>query len=326
MGNRRQSQGGKAVKNMKWLLVALVVLVILWGGLELRGRSKTRPQPLYPDFRVEAADRITLRNPQSTVVLQKIDGVWVAASEDSFPAEADIVQDMLVTIAAFSKKDRISSNREKQALYQVDSTGTSVVVEDGKGKAMASAVIGKTGADYQSTYVRNSTSDDVIMAHGAFSRVFNRGRRSWQDKRIFNLQPDQIGEVAIARAGETASLKRGADGAWYLSGPDSAACSQDKAWALVRTLATLRCEGFAGHAPRPEWGVEGPDSSVYFKTADGDERTLLIGHKGEGERFYAALAQGSTVYLLASRSVNALLPARSDLLTQQSAEAAERQP
>lgn len=302
------------MRGMKWLILALVVVGGLWGGLELRGRSKARPQPLYPDFKIEAAEKITIESPQGSAVLEKENGAWIAASEDSFPAEADAIRDMLVTIAAFSRKDRISSNPQKQALYQVDSSGASVTVQDGGGKTMASLVVGKTGADYQSTYVRESKSNDVIMAQGAFSHIFNRGKRSWQDKRIFNLQPDQVAEVGMTRAGETTVLKRGSDGAWYVSEPESAACDQGRVSGLVRTLATLRCEGFAGRTPLLEWGVASPDSSVYLKTTDGDQRTLLIGHTGEGDRFYAALAQGSIVYLLAPRSVKTLLPPPADLL------------
>lgn len=311
------------MKSMKWLLIALVVVGGLWGGLELKDRSKAGPKPLYTDFKQDAVAKITLKNPQSTAVLEKHDGVWLVTSEDSLPAEADFIGEMLVTIAAFSRKDKISSNPEKQALYQVDSSGTAVTVEDAKNKAVASFVVGKTGPDYQSTYVRDTKSNDVILAQGYFSHIFNRRNRSWQDKRIFVAEPGQVVEVGIARAGVTTVLMRAAEGGWYVNLPESTACDQDRVSGLVRALASLRCEDFAGRKPQPDWGVDDPDSSVYFKMASGDLHTLFIGHQAEGERFYVASAQDGPVYLVAKRTVKALLPPVADLLPKQGGEPEE---
>jgi hypothetical protein len=187
-------------------------------------------------------------------------------------------------------------------------------VEDGKARVLASFVVGGTGPDYQSTYVRDSNSDNVIIAQGNFSHVFNRGARSWQDKRVFALDAEQVVEIGMTQAAATTVIRRGSDGVWYVTQPESAACDQGKASGVASTLAYLRCDGFAGRSPLPGWGVENADSSVYLKTADGGQRTLLIGHRNDNDRYYAATDRGGVVYLLMPRSIKAVLPNPADLL------------
>jgi hypothetical protein len=269
---------------------------------------------------------MTLRSPRGGAVLEKDQGVWLVVSEDSLPAEANVVGEMLATIGAFSKRDKISSNPEKQALYQVDSSGTAVTVADGNARVVASFVVGKSGPDYQSTYVRDAGSNDVIMAQGSFAHIFDRRNRTWQDRRIFAVEPAEVVEVGITRAGETTIVKRGEDGVWSTSLPESTTCDQTKMSVLVRTLATLRCEDFAGRKPLAEWGIAAADSSVYFRTAAGDLHTLLVGRAAAGESFYAATDQGGPVYIVPKRNIKTLLPAPADLLAKPEGEPPEGRP
>jgi len=313
------------VKRMKWLLSVLVVLAGLYGLLQFGSARKARPRPLFPAFRTELAAKITLHTSDANTVLEKKGDVWVVTSEDSFPAEADAVKQILDAGKGFSRRDMISANPQKQALYQVDSSGVAVTVEDTRGKVLASFVVGKLGADYQSTYIRDMTSNDVILAQGYFGPTFDRGKRSWQDKLIFRVEPNDVVEVGVTRPGLAMVLKRSAEGKWFISQPESIECEAGKASRLVKTLANLRCENFAWHVAASEAGVDNPDSSAWFKTADGTERKVLIGHgAGEG-RFYVKRGDISLIYIVPAQTVKVIMPDVADLLPRP-AEAAKAQP
>ncbi|MFH1314453.1 MAG: DUF4340 domain-containing protein [Candidatus Eisenbacteria bacterium] len=290
------------------LLVVLAILVAIFAILRLGVDRSAREKPLYPGFRRESAARITIVGKErETVIEKKEDGQWLVVSEDSFPAEGGVVEAMLDKITGFSRKDIISSNPEKQTLYQVDASGINVDIETTDDATAASFVIGKAGPDYQSTYVRDAGSDDVILAPGYLPQAFERGNRSWQDKTIYAFEPDDFLEIAIKRPGETIVLLKDRAGEWFISRPESTAVDPNAVSRLVRTLGRLRCDDFAGRTSLPEYGLAMADSSVWFRTAEG-EHELVFGAAVGTDRIYTRTTASDVIYALASHKVGMLLP------------------
>jgi len=310
------------VKNIKWLIIALAVVAGIWGGLELSTRARSGPQPLFADYEPQAAGRITIKTGGGLAVLEKRGQVWLVTSEDTLPAAAQPLEELLGAIGAFSRKDRISSNPERQGQYQVDSTGIAVTVADERGRVVASLVVGKTGPDYQSTYIRDTRTNDVVLAQGRLAYIFNRGARSWQDKRVFSIDPADVAEVGISKPAGGFVLRRDQAGKWYVSEPESSACDPGAAARLVKTLAALECEKFAGRTPRPEWGLDGAEPSVRVRTGGGAEQGLAIGAQDPEGRRYAARTdrdEAGPVYLIPEPLVERILPDLADLLPEASA-------
>jgi hypothetical protein len=302
------------------LLVVLAILVAIFAILRLGVDRAGADKPLYPEFRPESVTRITIDGKERETVFEKADGIWLVVSEDSFPAEAGAVDAMLGKITAFARKDIISSNPEKQVLYQVDSTGIAVTMETTDGAVRASFVIGKAGPDYQSTYVRDTGSSDVILAPGYLPQAFERGNRTWQDKTIYALEPDDFRVLTIRRPGETVVLERDQVGEWFISEPESTASDANAVSILLRNVGRLRCDGFAGRTRLPEYGLAVPDSSLSFTTADGGRHELVFGSEAETGRIYAGTTDSDIVYLLSTHRVEILLP-RLDKLKSQEPEA-----
>ena len=295
------------------LLVVLVALVVIFLAVRFGGGIRRGDRPLFPDFEPSEASKLLIEGEQTTAILTESDEVWFVASEDSLPAEAGVVEDMLARVTAFSRKDMISSNPEKQALYKVDSTGVSVSIMDARGDTLVGFVVGKPGPDYQSTYVRDTHTGDVVLAPGYLRAVFDRGARTWQDRTVFSLEPDAIDEVRIGRSGKSLTIRRDAGGEWYMSEPESSACDQARATRLVRTLAYLRSDELAGRMPSPASGLAEPDSAVGFRTAGGLREELVFGNRNESGQTYAKRTDSDVVYLLSSHRVDALLPRPDEL-------------
>jgi hypothetical protein len=294
------------------LIIALVILAAVFAVLRLTSDTAQQPKPLFPDFRADRAARITIQGRERQTVLEKHEDVWLVTSEDSFPAEAGAAEAILEKIPEFSRKDMISSNPDKQALYQVDSTGTEVSIIDAAGDAVAAFVIGKVGPDYQSTYVRDEESNDVVLTPGYLPPVFERGSRTWQDLTVYSLRPEDIAEIRISRPGETVMLERDQTGQWYVSLPESTACDNGAVSRLVRTLSGLRADYVAGRFPVEGSGVDTPDSSVWFRTASAEEE-LVFGDRDDKNHTYFSRRGSNLVYLLGSHRVGLLVAGFDDL-------------
>jgi hypothetical protein len=301
------------LKKSSILVVVLAVLILIFLVLRFGVGRRGGERPLYPDFKPSEAARLVIKGEAKTTVLTESGGVWFVASEDSLPAEAGVVGDMLGDVSGFSRKDIISSNPEKRALYKVDSSGVFVSIFDARGDTLVRFVVGKPGPDYQSTYVRDVGSGDVVLAPGYLRATFDRGTRTWQDRTVFALEPDTIEEITIDRSGEDLTLKRNAAGEWYISRPESSACDQNRVDRLVRTLAYLRSDGLAGRMPSPASGLAEADSAVAFRTTAGLREELVFGNSYDEHQTYAKRANSDIVYLLSNSKVSAVLPRPTEL-------------
>jgi hypothetical protein len=305
------------LKRLGVLILVLVVLAAVYGVVRLRGRRSAEPVPLFPGFNPGAAAGIYIKAGGGRVALEEHDGVWTVVSEDSLPADPAGVESILEKVKSFSRGDLISSNPAKRALYQVDTSGVWVGIVGASGDTLASFVVGKVGPDYQSSYVRATGSDDVILAAGYLRSMFDRGERTWQDRLIFSFEPGEITDIRIVKDTGSYAMSRTAEGEWYLSEPDSAGVKQDLATRLVRRLAMLRCEGFAGRSPVAGSGLPDAGTVLWFRLASGEEHRLALGNKDEDGFVYAMKDDSDVVYLLMGSLVDLLAPDLSQIRTEE---------
>lgn len=296
------------MKRIKILVIALIVLAAVYTIVTLSERRVAGPDPLFREFRAGTAAAIYIDVDGRHAALENQDGVWMVPGEDSLPADPAGIDAILEKVASFSRNDRVSSNPDKRSLLQVDSSGVLVRIVDDEGDTTAAFIVGKVGPDYRSSYVRDTGSGDVILASGYLRSMFDRGDRTWQDRLIFNYKPEDIAMIEVRRGKEHYVLNRGTGGRWYIAAPDSTACKQQSVTGLVRMLAILRCDDFAGRLPVPDSNVAGSDTTLRFATAAGDDHRLLFGSENENGRVHFIREGSDIVYLLARAKVNGLIP------------------
>jgi len=149
--------------------------------------------------------------------------------------------------------------------------------------------------------------------------MFDRGERTWQDRLIFDFRPDEISSVDIRRGEEEYTLSRGAGVEWMITAPETMACRQNFATRLVRMLALLRCDGFAGRLPLPGSNVAGSDTTLRFATSGGEEHRLFFGSENDAGQVHLAKDDSDAVYLLARVKVDQLTPSLSEILREEPA-------
>jgi hypothetical protein len=247
-----------------WILVAVLAVLLVAAFFVLRQPGEVSTSGNAADvlarYDSAAVDKLEIASPAGVVALAIEGGKWMIVSPLRYPA------DQLSVTAAIGKGKRIelknvvSSNPQKQQLFQVDSAGTLVRVFE-HGTQGAAFHVGKPGA----SYVRREGSNDVYLADGLLTYTFAKSVNEWRDKTIFKSEPDRITNVRLQFRDTTLALQF-QDSLWRVDG-DSA--SQTAVRSFLDALANLQTDEFVdtavtvSSAPNAVIEVEGVQIRFY---------------------------------------------------------------
>lgn len=197
------------MKQGTWILIAVLVVLGIATYLVLRQPGETSSTgssgAMLVSYDSASVDRIDIRSGSGTIILEKESGGWMLTSPLRYRADQASATEAIGKGNHIELKNLVSTNAEKQHLFQVDSAGTLVRIYE-KGTERAAFRIGKPSSNYMETYVRNEKSSDVYLAEGAFSFLFNRGAKDWRDKTIFKSTAEGITSVTFHYGDTTFAL------------------------------------------------------------------------------------------------------------------------
>ena len=306
------------IKQLLILLGVLVVLVAIVGLVE-NPFSKSEytkkmeaAAPLFPGYDKESVAKIEITASGETTTLVKQNDAWLVASMENYPADTEGVADVLDKVAELKTTGLVSSNPEKQAQFEVDSSGAEAKLLDTGGGVLAHLFLGKTTPGYLSSYVRAAESNDVYVGKGNLKATFDKGTRTWKDRTIFSFNKGDVTHLSIKSEEEEIELEMDADGKWQMTAPETIAALQAELDALLDSLSDLDTDEFAEMKDLSEYELDDPKSSVLAKLNDGSTRRLLIGKEESGKR-YAKREDKEPVFMLFTYKINELLKKSEDL-------------
>ena len=298
------------------IFVVLVVVVLLFenpfGQSEYEKKVETAT-PLFPNFDKEQVGKIEIVATGETTTLSKQDSNWIVASMNNYPADSEGITELLSKVAEFKNTQRVSNNPEKQAEFEVDSTGVEAKLMDTNDKLLAHLFVGKTTPGFLSSYVRAADSNDVYVAQGYLQSVFDKGERTWKDRTIFDFNKGIVTQLNISSPEETVELRLDAEGTWQMLKPIASAVKQTEVDSLLTTLSGLDTDDFA---EMPDdlgaYGLDMPESTISAVRNDGITATLHIGNEEDG-KLYVKRDDADTVFRLFKSNVDRLIK-KSDTL------------
>ncbi len=306
------------IKQLLILLGVLVVLVAIVGLVE-NPFSKSEytkkmeaAAPMFPGYDKESVAKIEITASGETTTLVKENDAWLVASMENYPADTEGVADVLDKVAELKTTGLVSSNPEKQAQFEVDSSGAEAKLLDAGGDVLAHLFLGKTTPGYLSSYVRAAESNDVYVGKGNLKATFDKGTRTWKDRTIFSFNKGDVTHLSIKSEEEEIALEMDADGKWQMTAPETIAALQAELDALLDSLSDLDTDEFAEAKDLSEYELDDPKSSVLAKLNDGSTRRLLIGKEESGKR-YAKREDKEPVFMLFTYKINELLKKSEDL-------------
>jgi hypothetical protein len=256
------------MKRSTWILLGILVALGLITFLVLQRHGEISSSGSLGEKLVtydsSAVDRLDISSSRQTAILAREGGRWMMKEPLSYPADEGFVNAAIGKGASLELKNLVSSNPQKQNLFQVDSTGTFVRVYE-RGSQKTAFWIGKTGPSYTETYVRRDGSNDVYLADGMFGYMFTKQPKDWRDKSIFKADPFTIPSVRFHYGDTTFALTR-PDSVW-LADQDSTV--QSAVTGFLGTLANLQTDNFVDSAvtlakPNAVIEVGGVQLQFYF--------------------------------------------------------------
>jgi len=236
---------------MKRSTTILVVVLVVLAGMtflvlqrqgETSGTGKTGE--LLVNFDSAAVDKLTVQTRQGAVELQKEAGIWMLTSPVRYPADESLVAQALGKGRQIALKGIVSSNPQKQQLFEVDSSGTLVRVFE-KGAERAAFRVGKPGPSFTETYVRKEGTQDVYLAEGMFGYYFARQAKEWRDRTIFKTDQAAVRSVTLQFGDTTVALSL-RDSVWRV---DTAKAADAAVRTFLGSVTNLQADGFIDDQP-----------------------------------------------------------------------------
>lgn len=308
------------IKQLLVLIGVLVVLSLLVLILENPfGKSEEQKKVeeatlLFPFFNKENAANIEIISAfgLSTTILVKQNDQWLVETMDNYLADQTAVKELLDKVAEMKTIQRASSNPEKQAVFQVDSSGVEAKFTDASGNLLAHLFAGKTTPEIFNSYVRAADSNDVYIVQGNLKLTLDKGYRSWRDRAIFSFLKEDVTHLTIGSEEEEIELQVDAAGAWQMLKPLVSAADGTEVETITELMSSLETDDFAEPKDLSEYGLDAPKMSVTATLKDGSARTLLIGVEESGT-YYVKREDKAQIFELNKGRVDKLIRKSVDL-------------
>lgn len=221
------------------LLVVLLVIAVLVMQKPGERSSSGDTGITLALFDSLAVDKIEIKSPSSSVLLQKKGVDWYIQEPISYRADQSAVAGFLHESRSLEVKDVVSNKPEKFQVFQVDSSGTRVKIYE-KGAEKVSFIAGKPTSSYTEMYARRSGSNDVNIVSGGSPSLFSRPVKDWRDKTILAVPRDNIKEIRY-QYGDTTFVMSYKDSAWTI-GKDST--QESVVNSLLSSLSNVQADDF----------------------------------------------------------------------------------
>ncbi|MDR0307271.1 MAG: DUF4340 domain-containing protein [Chitinispirillales bacterium] len=196
------------------LALALVIAVFITAGkLDSRSPADYKTK-FFPHLEERSITALIITEGETSVKLDKKEGAWMVSKVNSaqdeqgnFAASADradeeisckadsaSVQIAIEKIVSMKKGDLVSDNPANQSTFEVDSAnGISVAVfTSNSGSAAGILRIGKTGADWNSNYVRLMGSNSVYSVGGGLRYSIFSDIEKWREKEVAQEERETV--------------------------------------------------------------------------------------------------------------------------------------
>jgi len=303
------------MRRLSLFALIFIMLVGLYWLLEGRGGKNAAREPnhLLTGFKPANVDRINITCSDSDpIVLQRTNGGWQVAADRgaSYPADSSAVQTLLESLTELKTNSMVSRKPDRHALYEVSpETGLYVEALDREKRTLAEVLIGKSGPNIFSTYVRTTDSDAVYLVNGILQNTASKTLNKWRDKSIFSLDPENVHAYTVHG---DCSLALRKNNTMWLREPGNTPVNTGAITKLMHRFADLSAVDFA-KGTLEEFALNEPARTITAEFADKKLATLLLGADANAFQQYAKRADADTIYIIEKHLMNMLCPAIEEL-------------
>jgi hypothetical protein len=238
------------MKRSTLILIGILVILAIATYVVLQRPGETSSSgsgsEFLSQFDSSAVDRLEISSPSGSVTLALEAGKWMITSPGRYRADQTAIAAAVGRGKRIELRNLVSTNPEKQKVFQVDSMGLHVRFYE-RGNPKASFIIGKPGPSWTETYVRRDGSTDVYLAEGPLSYLFAKQVKDWRDRTIFHIEENVVKAVRF-RYGDTTFVVQHRDTVWEV---DQRPASEGTTRGFLTLLSNFQCDDFIDSAFTP---------------------------------------------------------------------------
>ena len=295
------------MKRSTLVLIAILIVLILAAVIVMQrpGEHSTRAGMGEPLVALDSAavDRLEISSAGARVVLAREGGTWMLTEPIRYKADQNAVGTAISQAGHMTITALVSSNPQKQGVFQVDSTATLLRVFE-KETEKAAVRIGKAGPTYTQTYARREGSEDVHLVDGSLTWTFVKPAKDWRDRSIYAAARESIKSVRFQYGDTTFVLDR-VDTLWRV---DGAPIEPTRVEGLLTALSSITADEFVDTA------ITTAGKPAGMLTVDGVQLVFLP-HPAAG-KYYVRTSASPQVFEIQGWKAAQLLKREADLTGQ----------
>jgi len=250
---------------------------------------------------------LRITNGDDTLEMQRRGGSWQLGVKSKDRADQAVVERLLQDLADLPFLDRIPAGDltdEALKTYGLDKPKRTIVMEADKPLEIS---LGNDAAVEDRLYIRTSASGDVFLVS---DKVFNEAFREagdFRDRRLTNLNPEQLDRVVIRRDDGEIELVQDATG-WKITKPLHTRADPAAVEKFLNQILGLRILDYVGEDSGDlsvQGLLEGHNEISFFTGGDTRPQTLRLGRKDDGGLFGQFTARDS-IYRLPKETFDLL--------------------
>lgn len=303
--------------NRTAVLGGVLVALVLALALLVRGGNRadnTASGLLFPKATAADARKIEITPKEGDAsLLEKRGEEWVVASQGGFRADAEAVNALFEKVATIEAGNVISKSAEKRSLFEVDSTGLWIKILAEGDKPVADFVIGKSGPDFQSNYVRPSDGDEVYLSSELIRSAFDKGRRGWRDRKILAFAAEEVTAVRFTNGDTTIALRKGGEGMWTVEGDETRVARAPILDGVLRTLSRYMTDDFADSVAADTAGFSPPARTIEVTLSAGEPQVLEVGAMKSPTQYWVRRKGQEMIFVVSKGRVETLFKSHEEL-------------
>ena len=293
------------------LLIILVILALLAFLVERSRTRKLSPhlRRLISEKQTEKIDRIIISREGDTSRLIRENDTWYVEILGKKKKTDEKKVDRLFGTLDSLRGELVSSSGERYGEYEVDEKGLRALFLSNDDTVL-DIIVGKSGPDFNSSYVRKTDEEGVYLVNRYLRSVFYPNPDRWRDRKIVEFDRDSIEEFSVRKGKKYCRVVR-EDTLYVVKEGD---CDTSKIRSFLGTWSRLTAVSFDDTISVAAAGLDKPQYIVTLVPVKGEEVKLTVGKKDDKNRYYLSKEGDEQIYIIAPYTVNRL----KDLLREKS--------
>ena len=290
-------------------LIALVVLLALWGTFTFINRRKSKEaaanstpaaQKIFPIDRSHI-ESFTLKPQNGEAITCARQGkTWAITTPRKLATDATAVDGFLNSLADASVDETVDEHPTDLKTYGLDPPTETIEIATNSKPRTFTLLLGDSTPTNGGVYAQISGQQRVVTLASYLKSSLEKNLFDLRDKRAVTLKGPQIQRIEVSSGSDKYTLVKNPEGIWDLVLPPAVRADHFTVDGLVDELGNVSMQSIVDESKKNlgKYGFSTPTLTLHLSGPSGNQ-TLVIGKK-QGDQYYAMNSAEDPVFMLGS--------------------------